>query len=398
VRGRPPRGRSVVRLGPVFLLAVVAAIVALTFGKRDQGDGQADVRVVARAIQMPLTATHRQRRAHAARVDLYAYDRVGMIQPVARRALFRVYVPNSASNSVDVIDPQTFKVVDHFAVGSLPQHITPSHDLRTLYVNNDVGNSLTPIDPRTGRPGSPIPVDDPYNLYFTPNGRYAIVVAERLHRLDFRSAHTMKLIHQLSVPCAGVNHLDFSPNGRYAIVSCEFSGQLLKVDMQRFRVLGIRTLPRRFSVPQDVRSSPDAKVFYVADLAAGGLWEVDPRRFRIIGFIHTGAGAHGLVVSRNGKVLYVANRNAGSVSVLSFRTRKLIRTWHIPGGGSPDMGDVSPDGRVLWLSGRYNAEVYALSTRTGRLLARIPVGASPHGLCVWPQPGRYSIGHTGNMR
>jgi YVTN family beta-propeller protein len=376
----------------------VAAIVALMFWKRDQAEGQADVRVVAGAIRMPLTAAHRERRARATRVDLYAYDRAGMIQPVARRALFRVYVPNSASNSVDVIDPHTFKVVDHFGVGSLPQHITPSHDLRTLYVNNDVGNSLTPINPLTGRPGSPIPVDDPYNLYFTPNGRYAIVVAERLHRLDFRSAHTMKLVHQLSVPCAGVNHLDFSPNGRYAIASCEFSGQLLKVDVQQFRVLGVRTLPRRFSVPQDVRSSPNAKVFYVADLAAGGVWEIDPQRFKILGFIHTGAGAHGLVVSRNGKMLYVANRNAGSVSVVSFRTRKVIRTWHIPGGGSPDMGDVSPDGRVLWLSGRYNAEVYALNTRTGRLLARIPVGASPHGLCVWPQPGRYSIGHTGNMR
>ena len=200
------------------------------------------------------------------------------------------------------------------------------------------------------------------------------------------------------MPCAGVNHLDFSPSGSYAIASCEFSGQLLKVDVRHFRVLAVRSLPRSFSVPQDVRSSPDAKVFYVADLAAAGVWEVNPGRFKIIGFIHTGAGAHGLVVGRNGKVLYVANRNAGSVSVISFRKRKVIRTWRIPGGGSPDMGDVSADGRVLWLSGRYNAEVYALNTRTGRLIARIPVGASPHGLCVWPQPGRYSIGHTGNMR
>jgi len=357
-----------------------------------------DVRPVPRATQRPRTLAHRQRHARARRLDLYAYDRVGMIEPIAKKALSRVYVPNSAANSVDVIDPHTYKIVDHFAVGALPQHITPSHDLRTLYVNNDVGNSLTPIDPRTGHPGRPIPVDDPYNLYFTPNGRYAIVVAERLHRLDFRSARTMKLIRRLNVPCAGVNHMDFSPNGRYAIASCEFSGRLLKVDVMRFRVLAVRSLPRRYSVPQDVRSSPDAKVFYVADLAAGGVWEVDPARLKIIGFIRTGSGAHGLVVSRNAKVLYVANRNAGSVSVVSFRTRKVIRTWHIPGGGSPDMGDVSANGRVLWLSGRYNAEVYALNTSTGRLLARIPVGASPHGLCVWPQPGRYSIGHTGNMR
>jgi YVTN family beta-propeller protein len=299
---------------------------------------------------------------------------------------------------VDVIDPATYKVVDQFPVGALPQHVTPAHDLKTLYVNNDVGNTLTPIDPVTGRPGKAIPVDDPYNLYFTIDGRYAIVVAERLHRLDFRNAHTFRLVRALPVPCAGVNHMDFSPNGRYAIASCEFSGRLLKVDVRRFKVLAVRALPRRFSVPQDVRSSPDAKVFYVADLAAGGVWEINPSRFKVIGFIHTGAGAHGLVVGRDGRVLYVANRNEGSVSVISFRTRKVVAKWRIPGGGSPDMGDVSADGKVLWLSGRYNSEVYAIDTSTGKLIARIPVGASPHGLSLWPQPGRYSLGHTGNMR
>lgn len=351
-----------------------------------------------------LTVSQRQpkvryrRLAHTTPLDLYAHDRAGMIAAVARKAPARVYVPNSAGDSVDVIDPRTYRVVDSFPVGALPQHVTPSHDLKTLYVNDDVGNTLTPIDPVTGRPGTPFRVDDPYNLYFTVDGRYAIVVAERLHRLDFRNAHTFHLVRALPVPCAGVNHMDFSANGRYLIASCEFSGRLLKVDVARFRVLGVRRLPRRFSVPQDVRSSPDAKVFYVADLAAGGVWEIDPARFKVIGFIRTGSGAHGLVVGRNGKVLYVANRNEGSVSVISFRSRKVIHKWHIPGGGSPDMGDVSANGKVLWLSGRYNSAVYAIDTRTGRLIARIPVGASPHGLSVWPQPGRYSLGHTGNMR
>jgi YVTN family beta-propeller protein len=393
------RTRRRPRVAYVLALALIGAAVGLVVWNRDGGDSPP-----ARASLTPVPVHSKkpkvvQRRlARAGPLDLYAYDQAGMISPAARRALPRVYVPNSAGDSVDVIDPRTYKVVDHFPVGALPQHVTPSHDLKTLYVNDDVGNTLTPIDPLTGRPGKPFPVDDPYNLYFTIDGRYAIVVAERLHRLDFRNAHTFRLVRALTVPCAGVNHMDFSPNGRYVIASCEFSGRLLKVDVRRFRVLGVRALPRPFSVPQDVRSSPDAKVFYVADLAAGGVWEIDPNRFKVIGFIRTGAGAHGLVVGRNGKVLYVANRNEGSVSVISFRTRKVIAKWHIPGGGSPDMGDVSANGKVLWLSGRYNSVVYALDTRTGRLIARVPVGASPHGLSVWPQPGRYSLGHTGNMR
>jgi len=388
-----------VRAALLLAVALVAAAVAVIAWNRQAGDSPPARASIAPPLPVQQKPKIVQRRlAHAGPLDLYAYDHAGMISGVARRALARVYVPNSAADSVDVIDPHTYKVVDHFQVGALPQHVTPAHDLKTLYVNDDVGNTLTPIDPLTGRPGRPFPVDDPYNLYFTIDGRYAIVVAERLHRLDFRNAHTFRLVRALTVPCAGVNHMDFSPNGRYVIASCEFSGRLLKVDVRRFRVLGVRTLPRRFSVPQDVRASPNAKVFYVADLAAGGVWEVDPARLKVIGFIHTGAGAHGLVVGRNGKVLYVANRNEGSVSVISFRTRKVVAKWHIPGGGSPDMGDVSADGKVLWLSGRYNSVVYAMDTRTGRLIARIPVGASPHGLSVWPQPGRYSLGHTGNMR
>jgi YVTN family beta-propeller protein len=331
--------------------------------------------------------------------NVYAFDGADKLTGAARFARPLVYVPNSESATVDVIDPATYKVISHFAVGTLPQHVVPSYDLKTLYVTNDVGNSLTAIDPRTGKPGRTIPVEDPYNMYYTPNGRYAIVVAERLHRLDFRNAHTFALHHSLTVPCAGVDHMDFSSDGRYLIASCEFSGQLIKVDVASERVVGVLTLPDGpGAMPQDVRISPNGRVFYVADLTAGGVWKVDGRRFKVVGFVRTGAGAHGLYPSRDGTKLYVSNRSAGSVSVISFAMQKVVATWRIPGGGSPDMGGVSADGSVLWLSGRYNSDVYAISTRTGRLLARIPVGAGPHGLCVWPQPGRYSLGHTDNMR
>jgi YVTN family beta-propeller protein len=332
--------------------------------------------------------------------DVYAYDRAGMLRGAARQARPLIYVPNSESDTVDVIDPRTLRVVDHFAVGGLPQHVVPSWDLRTLYVTNDTGNSLTPLDPRTGSPaGATIPVDDPYNMYFTPDGRYAIVVAERLGRLDFRDAHTFRLHHSLRVPCAGVDHVDFSADGTYLIASCEFSGQLLKVNVRTERVVGTLALSRaRGGMPQDVKLSPDGKVFYVADMRANGLWEIDGARLKVIGFVHTGLGVHGLYPSRDAKYLYATNRGEGSISVISFRTRKVVAKWRIPGGGSPDMGGVSADGRVLWLSGRYNGVVYAISTRNGRLLARIPVGSGPHGLCVWPQPGRYSLGHTGILR
>ncbi len=350
-----------------------------------------------RAPTAPLRAATASVPALIASGNVYAADGANALRGPARLALSRIYVPNSQSNTVDEIDPATFKIVRHFTVGGLPQHVVPSYDLKTLYVTNDMGNSLTPINPRTGKPGRPIPVDDPYNMYFTPDGRYAIVVAERLHRLDFRDAHTFRLHRSLHVPCTGIDHMDFSADGSFLLASCEFSGQLVKVDVQRERIVRTLTL-RTGAAPQDVKLSPDGRMFYVADMAAGGVWKVGSRPLRVLGFVRTGRGTHGLYVSRDAKVLYVTNRADGSVSVLSFRTGRIVSTWRIPGGGSPDMGNVSADGKVLWLSGRWSGVVYALSTKNGRLLARIPVGQGPHGLSVWPQPGRYSLGHTGILR
>jgi DNA-binding beta-propeller fold protein YncE len=243
-----------------------------------------------------------------------------------------------------------------------------------------------------------VQVDDPYNLYFTPDGRFAIVMEEALRRIVFADPHTMQARTMVPVDCDGVNHADFSPDGRYFIVSCEFSGDLLKVDTVKQAVIGRMRLPGRHPMPQDVKVSPDGSAWYVADMHTSGVWVLDGDAFTTPRFLATGAGAHGLYVSRDSTRLFIANRGEGSVSILDFATKRLVGKWRIAGGGSPDMGGVSADGRVLWLSGRYDGEVYALDTTDGRLIARIKVGSQPHGLCVWPQPGRYSLGHTGILR
>ncbi len=343
--------------------------------------------------------------------NLYSEQTAGKLSDAVKGALERVYVPHVQSNDVYVIDLATFKVVDRFKVGFNPQHVVPSWDLKTLWVTNNAegrtDGSLTPIDPATGKPGKPVPVDDPYNMYFSPDGKSAIVVAEALKRLDFRDPATMKLQYSIRTPgCAGVNHADFAIDGTYAIFTCEFSGGLAKVDLVNRKVVGYLKLSKG-GMPQDIRISPDGKVFYVADMHADGIFMFDGASFKEVGFVETGKGTHGLYPSRDGTKLYVANRGShkihgakagpGSVSVVDFATRKVEATWLVPGGGSPDMGNVSADGKWLWLSGRYDNVVYAFDTVTGEAKV-IPVGREPHGLAVWPQPGRYSLGHTGNMR
>src|SRR5580704_183309 len=391
---------------PVSAIAMALAICGGAAGARAQG-----------------------RSPDAGAINIYAATGANALAPAAARARSLVYVPNSRSATVTVIDPVTYQVIRSFSTGALPQHVVPSFDLGTLWVANNEGDSLTPIDPVTGEEGTRVPVEDPYNLYFTPDGRFAMVIAERLDRIDFRDAHSMSLVQSLSLACNGVDHMDVTPDGRYALATCEFSGQLVKIDLEARTVVGylkleagvtnpLKKLTKLFGtrhtdhamgpMPQDIRSSPDGRVFYVADMRDGGIVLVDPIAFARVGFIKTGIGAHGLYPSRDGTHLYVTNRGwrttaggrhgPGSISVIDFSTKRVVERWPVPGGGSPDMGNVTADGRELWVSGRYDDEVYVFATATGKLTHRIPVGREPHGLCVWPQPGRYSLGHTGNMR
>jgi len=343
--------------------------------------------------------------------NVYSETGSNKLSPLVANHLSRVYVPNRSSNDVWVIDPATFKVINKFRVGVHPQHVVPSWDLKTLWVNNNAegrdDGSVTPIDPVTGKPGKNIPVDDPYNMYFSPDGSAAIIVAEARKRLDFRDPTTMAMKYSIDTPsCPGINHADFSIDGRYGIFTCEYGGALAKVDLVEKKVVGYLKLSKG-GMPQDVRMSPDGKVFYVADMKAAGVFIIDADKFVEIGHIKTGLGAHGLYPSRDGTKLYVANRGVarvygppkgkGSVSVIDFATRKIETTWPIPGGGSPDMGNLSIDGKKLWLSGRYDNEVYIFDTVSGSV-KKIPVKYEPHGLTIWPQPGRYSLGHTGNLR
>jgi DNA-binding beta-propeller fold protein YncE len=323
----------------------------------------------------------------------------GMLTPVTRRARYLVYVPDSQGNGVYVINPKTYRVIRYLQTGPIVQHVVPAWDLRTLYATNDVGNSLTPINPDTGRRAGPnIPVADPYNMYFTPDGRHAIAVEEAGDTLAFRNPYTFALQKALPVNCPGVDHMDFSADGTFALASCEFSAQMVRINLRTETVSGYVHVG---GSPQDVKLSPDGRIFYVANRylpnrGASGVQLIDARSVRLVGFIRTRLDAHGLYVSRDARELYVTDRAGGAITVINFATRRIVATWPVP--GTPDMGGVSPDGNTLWVSGRYSSAVYAISTRTGRLLAAIRVGISPHGLCVWPQPGRYSTGHTGVMR
>ena len=280
------------RCGPARsrLLAIGLAVGVLVAACSDGGgsNGSINARDTAPTTAATTTTVAPTTTTQPKVTNVYEFTQAGMMSPAVQGDLSRVYVPNGGSNSVSVIDPTTYEVINTFSVGALPQHVVPAYDLSVLYVNNNQGNSLTPIDPKTGQPGASIPVNDPYNLYFSPDGKYAIVMAERESQVDFRDPHTWKLIKSVPIAHRGVNHADFTADGTTMIASCEFSGFVVKIDLATLTVTGEANVGGQ---PIDVKLSPDGTVMYVANQSRDGVSIVDPTTMTELGFIPTGAGS-----------------------------------------------------------------------------------------------------------
>jgi YVTN family beta-propeller protein len=394
VRSRP------VRIGSAILFALVivspAAVVFAVVWTLPSVAQPAPVPIDTEPARLLPAPDVQQGPLPSSGINVYANTMSGVVPCPLCLLPPRVYVPNSIAGTVDVIDPLTFTVIDHFAVGSIPHHIAPAWDMSALYVDNEGSSNLTVIDPHTGRPSGTINIPFPYNLYFTPDGTKAIDVVERFQRIEFRDPHNgWKLLKAVPIPWPGADHLDFSADGSYLMISTEYSGVVAKVDTVNMKLVGY---VRVGGLPIDVKLSPDGTVFYVTNQGRMGVSIVDPIAMKEIQFIPTGRGAHGLQVSRDTRSLYVSNRLEGSFSVIDFGTRTVVAKWRIPGGGSPDMLQLNPDGTQLWASGRYNKTVYVMDTTTGALIARIPVGAEDHGLTYFPNVGLHSLGHNGVYR
>lgn len=321
---------------------------------------------------------------------VYAATGPGMIAPNARGMPPRIYVANG--RVIDVVDPGTAQVTARFRVGASASRVVPSWDLRRLWAADGAHGLLVPVGPRSGRRGRPVKVTGPAGLYFTPDGRDALVLARGPRRIDVRNPRTMKLRASVPMPCSA-GHADFSAGGASLVATCAAAGALTRVDLAGRRLSGTIRLPDG-ARPGDLRLSPSGAVFYVADAAKGGVWLVDARAFTLLGFVPTAPGARGLAISRDARRLFVVG--GGSLTAVDFRTRRVVSRWPLPAGHSVP-GGVSSDGTALWLADRAGL-VYAVSTRTGRVVRKIRVGGRPTALCVHPQPGRYSLGGTGLYR
>ena len=397
------RSRARAALAAVGIVVIAFAVVAWRHDDRAvAASAPASPSVTASpAMTMPMTptpaATSGATNKLTGPTNIYRAITSKTLAPQVRNDPEYVYVPNGDPGTVEVIDPSTYTVVRRMSFGfhTYPEHVTPSYDLRWLYADVDGANALAKIDPRTGKLVRMIHgIERPYNLYFTPDGARAIDVAEYDDTIVFMDPHTWKPIKAVTMPCRGSDHADFGPPGTsYLLISCEYDGNVIKVDWKKMQVLRVLNVG---GMPIDVKLTPNGKRFLVANQGLGGVSIIDPATMKQTGFIPTAQGAHGMALSRDTTHMYVTDRLAGEISRIDLSTLKVDATWNV--GGSPDMAQVSPDGSELWVTNRFGTTVSVISTKTGKVIHHIEVGPDPHGLTYFPEPGRFSLGHNGVYR
>jgi len=397
------RSRARAALAAVGIVVIAFAVVAWRHDDRAvAASAPASPSVTASpAMTMPMAPTPASTSGATNKLtgptNIYRAITSKTLAPQVRNDPEYVYVPNGDPGTVEVIDPSTYTVVRRMSFGfhTYPEHVTPSYDLRWLYADVDGANALAKIDPRTGKLVRMIRgIERPYNLYFTPDGARAIDVAEYDNTLVFMDPHTWKPIKAVTMPCRGSDHADFGPPGTsYLLISCEYDGNVIKVDWKKMQVLRVLNVG---GMPIDVKLTPNGKRFLVANQGLGGVSIIDPATMKQTGFIPTAQGAHGMALSRDTTHMYVTDRLAGEISRIDLSTLKVDATWNV--GGSPDMAQVSPNGSELWVTNRFGTTVSVISTKTGKVIHHIEVGPDPHGLTYFPEPGRFSLGHNGVYR
>jgi YVTN family beta-propeller protein len=304
----------------------------------------------------------------AVRVLLLTLLAAGLAPPSFASGL--AFIVNSRSASVSLIDMTKMTELRRIPVLREPHHIVLSPDGKSLLVGDTTGNQILFLDPNTGALQRRMTISDPYQLGFSPNGKLLVVNGLARNQVDIYDAADMHLVKRFPLTSMP-SHLAFSPDSSKVYVSLQGSNRLVAIDLARLAIVW----------NEPVGSTPAGVLWnrghlLVADMGTDYVAEVDPANGKVINHIRTGNGAHQVFLSPDGKLVYVNNRVAGTVTVLDAVTLAQIRTYRVPGG--PDDLAFAPDGKI-WFTCRFAEKVAVLDPATGDL-HMIEVGRQPHGL------------------
>jgi YVTN family beta-propeller protein len=285
-------------------------------------------------------------------------------------------VLNSDDDSVSVIDSNSYREISRTHIGRSPHHLIQTPDGRTLIIAMSGSNELVLIDRTTGVEKQRITASDPYQIGFSPDGKFFVAASLRLDRIDIYDGSTFRLLYRL--PAATMpSHIAFSRDSKTAFVTLQGTSGLISIDLGSGKVNWTAPVGRQ---PAGIVTRSGGTLL-VGIMGSDHIVEVDPANGSVLRRIQTGNGAHNFLASADGKKLYVTNRVAGTISILDADTLAITGTLQAPGG--PDDMALSPDGHELWVTGRWHAWVDVIELASGTLKTSVPVGRSPHGIFVY---------------
>lgn len=298
------------------------------------------------------------------------------------------FVLNSGSASVSVIDVSTRTEVRRVPVLREPHHMALTPDRRSLLVGDTVGNELLFLDPVTATLQRRMPMPDPYQLVFSPDGAWLTVAGLARNQIDIYAADSLRLVHRLPAR-AMPSHINYAPDSSAVYVSLQQTDSLIAIAVKTGEVVWTAK----------VGLTPAGVLWHGGNLLVGIMGEdyvavVDPANGRVTRRVHTDRGAHVMFNAPDGTLLYVSNRVAGSMTVLDARSLELVRSFALSGG--PDDLDFAPDGS-MWISRRWAHSVAVVDPRTGHFTT-IATGRSPHGIWLNTHDTLAPVAHANAQR
>src|ERR1700719_850213 len=314
----------------------------------------------------------------------------------------RIYVTNSAGNTVDVIDPATNKTVQTIDGIELPHGVVFSPDGSRVYVSNESESVLDVVDGNTGRILEKVPLGGhPNNLAITKDGKRVLVgIRESTGWLDVIDAASLKKIK--NIPVSGpVHNVYVTPDGKYAVAGSIDTKNLTVVDLETEQVVWDLNLGSGVR-PMAFETNPDGSTkrifaqlsgfngFAVVDFAK----HLEVQRIKLpdqpggygIAEGRTGTPSHGIGVAPDGKSLWIASTAANALFQYWLPSLKLLGHVELPqvypqgqkpSGSVPEWITFTPDGKVLYVSNSGDRSVSAIDTEKRQLVAIIPAGEVP---------------------
>ena len=287
------------------------------------------------------------------------------------------FVLNSREDSVSLIDTEKYTEIRRVPIGKEPHHLMITPDNRQLIIANAIGNNLVFVDPLTGNILKRIPrIADPYQIGFSPDGRWFVVNGNRLNHVDIYHYHNgeLELAKRLKYRLTP-SHLAFSRDSKTVFVTVQETDRLAAIDLT--------TLQEKWNVatgrtPAGVWITPGQGLILVGITGEDYVQVFDPADGTVLRKIKTGKGAHNFLPMGDARHVLLSNRVDDTISIIDMQTLKVTGTIAVPGG--PDDMELRRDGKELWVTARWRNHVAVVNMDTRKIEHIIKVGRSPHGI------------------